>query len=135
MKYIKTLFFIAMLVVCGCSSDTPIAKSFTFIKGSEIEIQRALNTSHPDKELIFVLIEVPESKKDIDFSDFINVILIDSSGKQYTPEKITDVNGAKRDIIAVFNNIPNDTKIKTIKIRALQTIKGTAIRWWSGKLL
>jgi hypothetical protein len=135
MNYLKALFLIAMILVLGCSKDIPISKSFSLAEGSEIEIQRELNTYHPDKELIFDLIEIPESKKDRDFSDFISVLLIDASGKQYMPEKITDINGNKQDIIASFNNIPNGTKIETIKIRALKNLKGTSIRWWSGKLL
>jgi len=122
-------------ILLGCSVDTPIAKSFFLPKGSEIEIQLGINTSHTDKELIFDLIDVPETKKDRDYSDFISVTIMDNSGQKYTPDKISDVNGAKRDIIAIFNKIPKGTKIQTIKIRALQDIKGSGIRWWCGKLL
>lgn len=76
-----------------------------------------------------------QRKIDRDFSDFLSVTLIDNLGQKYTPDKISDVNGAKRDIIAVFNKVPKGTKIQTIRIRALQDIKGSGIRWWSGKLL
>jgi hypothetical protein len=135
MKYITIIFLAAMLILPGCSSDTPITQSFSLAKGSEIEIQREINTSHRDKELIFTLVDVPESKKDRDYSDLISISLIDISGKIYNPEKISDANGARSDIIAVFNNVPNGTEIRTIRIRALQDLKGTGIRWWSGTLL
>lgn len=58
------LLLVLISLLFGCSVDTPVAKSFSLSKGSEIEIQRELNTSHPDKELIFDLIDVPEAKKD-----------------------------------------------------------------------
>jgi hypothetical protein len=135
MRYLKALLLVAILVAFGCSSDTPVYGPFTLTKGSEIEIQLKINTSHRDKELIFTLVDVPESKKDRDYSDRISVSLIDISGKTYIPEKISDVNGAKRDIIAAFNNVPNGTEIRTIRIHALQDLKGTGIRWWSGSLL
>lgn len=134
----KTLFAMTLFscfLIGGCSEDTPIATTFFLPKGSEITLQDELSTWYSDKELIFELTEIPESKKDRDFSDYISVTLTDSSGKKHKPEKIWDINGFRRDIIAVCNNIPKGSKITSVKIVALKDLKGTKIRWWNGKLL
>ena len=135
MKTFLAITLISCILIGGCSKDTPIATTFSLPKGSEITLQDELSTSHSDKELIFELTEIPESKKDRDFSDHISVTLTDASGKTYKPEKIWDINGFRRDIIAVCNNIPKGTKITSVKIVALKDLKGTKIRWWNGKLL
>ena len=64
----------------------------------------------------------------------MNISLTDVNGKTYKPEKIWDVNGSRRDIIAVCTNIPKSTKIKTIKVVALENLKISMIRWWNGRL-
>lgn len=134
-KRLFIIIFIYCLIVSGCSKDTPIATTFNLPKGSEITLQSALSTLHPDKELIFELSGIPNSKNDRDFSDYLSVTLTDVSGKTYRPEKIQDINGSRRDIIAICNNIPKGTKIISVQIIALQDLKGTGIRWWNGKLL
>jgi hypothetical protein len=135
MKTLFTITLISCFLIGGCSKDTPVATNFFLPKGSEITLQDELSTSHSDKELIFELTDIPESKKDRDFSDYISIILTDASGKTYKPEKIWDINGFRRDVIAVCNNIPRGTKITSIKVVALKDLKGTKIRWWTGKLL
>lgn len=134
----KRLFitiFISFLILGGCSKDTPIATTFNLPKGAEITLQSELGTSHPDKELIFELTGIPDSKKDRDFSDYLSVTLTDASGKTYRSEKIWDINGSRREIIAICNNIPKGTKIISVQIVALKDLKGSEIRWWNGKLL
>jgi hypothetical protein len=126
---------ISCLIVAGCSKDIPIAASFSLPKGSEITLQSTLSNSYPDKELIFTLVDIPESKKERDFSDYIGVTFSDASGKTYNPEKIWDINGGRRDIVAVCNNIPKGTIITAVKIVAFKDLKGTGIRWWNGNLL
>lgn len=129
------LHLISLVLLSGCSQEIPLAKNFVFPAGTEITIERSLSTSHADKKLIFDLVDIPDTKKDRDFSDYLNVKLIDTSGKEYNPEKIWDINGMRRDIIADCKNIPKGTKITTIKIRALKGVRGTTIRWWAGKHL
>ena len=128
------LIICCILLVCGCSSNTPIATNFILNKGSEITFHPKISTSYPDKELIFELYGIPETKKHRDFSDYMSITLTDLNGKTYTPEKIWDINGSRRDIIAICNNIPRGTKITTIKIVALQDLKVSKIRWWNGRL-
>jgi hypothetical protein len=135
MKHIFSLLLIIfILLLWGCSTNTPIATNFILNKGFEITFHNQFSTSYPDKELIFELNNIPDSKKDRDFSDYISVTLTDINGKTYTPEKIWDVNGSRMDIIAICNNIPKSTKIITIKIVALKDFKVSEIRWWNGKL-
>lgn len=126
--------FICSLLVWSCSSDTPIATNFTLNKGSEITFHCKINTSYPDKELIFELNDIPESKEDRDFTDYIRVTLSDLNGKTYAPERIWDINGYRKDVIAIYNNIPKGTNIVAIKIVALQDLKISKVRWWNGKL-
>lgn len=133
-KTYQCLIFCCMLIVLGCSSNTPIATNFILNKGSEITFHNKLSTSYPDKELNFELNGIPETKKDRDFSDYISITLVDVNGRTYTPEKIWDINGSRKDIIATCNNIPKGTKITTIKIVALNNLKVLKIRWWNGKL-
>ncbi|MFC1813933.1 hypothetical protein ACFL03_14710 [Thermodesulfobacteriota bacterium] len=123
-----------MLLVWGCSSETPIATNFILNNGSEITFHHKISTSYPDKELIFELSGIPETKKDRDFSDYMDITLTDVNGETYKPEKTWDVNGSRRDIIAICNNIPRGTKITTIKIVALNNLKVLKVRWWNGKL-
>ena len=127
--------FICMLLLWGCSADTLIATNFILNKGSEIIFHNTISTSFPDKELIFELTGIPESKNDRDFTDYISVTLTDINGKTYTPEKIWDINGSRKDVIAICNNIPKRAKINTIKVVALQDLKVSKVRWWNGKLL
>ena len=121
-KTYKCLIFCCMLIVWGCSSDTPIASNFILQKGSEITFRSKISTSYPDKELIFELNGIPETKKDRDFSDYISITLADVSGRTYTPEKIWDINGSRKTIIATCNNIPRGTKITSIKMVALENL-------------
>ena len=130
----RCLIISCILLLWGCSSETPIATNFTLSKGSEITFHHEISTYYPDKELIFELNGIPETKKDRDFSDYLNVSLTDVNGKTYKPEKIWDVSGSRRDIIATCANIPKNTKIKTIKIVALEDLNVSRIRWWNGKL-
>ena len=125
---------ICILLLWGCSSDTPIASNLVLNKGFEITFHHKISTSYPDKELIFEVNDIPASKKDRDFSDHISVTLTDINGKTYTPEKIWDINGSRKDIIAICNNIPKDTDIETVKVVALKDLKVSKIRWWNGKL-
>ena len=128
------LIISCILLVLGCSSNTPIATDLILSKGSEITFYNKIGTSYPDKELIFELNGIPETKEDRDFSDYMNITLTDVNGKTYKPEKIWDINGSRRDIVAVCNNIPRGTRITTIKIVALNNLKVLKIRWWNGKL-
>lgn len=64
----------------------------------------------------------------------LSITLTDVNGKTYKPEKIWDINGSRKDIIAVCNNIPRGTRITNIKIVALNNLKVLKIRWWNGKL-
>lgn len=121
-----------MLIVWGCSSNTPIATNFILNKGSVITFH--VSTSYPDKELIFELNGISETKKDRDFSDYISITLADVNGRSYTPEIIWNINGSRKDIIATCNNIPRGTKITTTKMVALNNLKILKIRWWNGKL-
>jgi hypothetical protein len=77
---------------------------------------------------------IPVPKYDRDFSDFISAELINDKGEIIHPNKIWDINGQKRDVVAFCNNIPKRTHIKQIRIEALQELKGNKIRWWSGSL-
>ncbi len=133
-KTTQFLIFIVMLIIWGCSSNTPIATNLILNKGSEITFHNKISTSYPDKELIFELKGIPDTKKDRDFSDYISITLADVNGRTYTPEKIWDINGSRKDIIATFNNISRGTKIKTIKIVARNNLNVLKIRWWNGKL-
>lgn len=128
------LIICCILLVSGCSSDTPIATNFNLTKDAEITFHKNINTVYPDKELVFELNGIPETKKDRDFSDYISVTLTALNGEAFTPEKIWDVNGSRRDVVATYNNIPEGTKITTIKIVALKDLKVSKIRWWNGKL-
>ena len=133
MKYIHATILFTTLLLAGCSVDTPLATTFVLPKGSEIAFQREISTAHSDKELLFELTDIPESKKDSDFSDYIDVTLTDTSGNSFKPEKILDINGFKRDIVAICRNIPKGKKITTIKIIALKDIKGTRFVGGQGK--
>jgi len=64
----------------------------------------------------------------------MSITLTDLNGKTYTPKNIWDVNGSRRDVIAICNNIPRGTKITNIRVVALQDLKVSKIRWWNGKL-
>jgi hypothetical protein len=81
-----------------------------------------------------VLNGIPETKKDRDFSDYMIITFVDVNGGTYMPEKIWDINGSRRDIIAKSNTIPTGARIIAIKIIALKDLEVSRIRWWSGKL-
>lgn len=84
--------------------------------------------------LYFSMSDVLSTKNDRDFSDFLAVELLDDKGQVFSPEKIWDINGQRRDIVAFCNNIPKGTHIRQIEVKSFKNLKGSRIRWWSGQL-
>lgn len=128
---VLTLFNI--IFISGCSSSTHVADEFQLLAGKSIKIHVEIQSKFTDSGLYFTLRDIPITKKDRDFTDFIDLELLDEQGKSYRPEKIWDINGSKRDIVASFHELPKNTYIKTIKITALQDLDVTNLRWWTGK--
>lgn len=118
----------------SCSSETQIADEFQLSAGESLIINTDIKSKQPYSGLYFTLKGVPETKINRDFTDFINLELIDEQEISYRPQKIWDINGSKRDVVASFNNLPNQVRIKTIKITAVKNLAGSKIRWWTGKL-
>lgn len=128
----------ALIVFClllpGCSQETSLVDDFHVPEGESLYLQTHISVAYPDSGLYFSLSEIPASKQDRDFSSFLNVEFYDNQGHVFRPERIWDINGQRRDIVAFCNNIPQGTRIKQVKIEALRDLKGTRIRWWSGRL-
>jgi hypothetical protein len=122
------------VVLYGCSRETQLAAAFHFPTGSTFSFQTNVSVAYAHSGLYFSLSDIPVAKNDRDFSDFISIELINDKGEIIHPEKIWDINGQKRDVVAFCNNIPKRTHIKQIRIEALQELKGNKIRWWSGSL-
>jgi hypothetical protein len=122
------------LILLGCSQEATLSEEFHTYKGSHLDFQTDMSVANPHSGLYFTLSEVPATKGDRDFSDFLSVELLNERGQLFRPEKIWDINGQRRDIVASFNNIPQGTQIKHVRILALQELQGDKIRWWSGTL-
>lgn len=131
---IASLLFVCLFVLPGCSNEVKIADNFQLPKGADVNIQTDLHATHSHSGLYFTLRGVPEAKKDRDFTDYIRLELFDEKGKSFRPQKIWDINGNRRNIKAICDNIPKGTHIKMIRIVALQNLKGSKIRWWTGEL-
>ena len=130
MFVLLSIFF----ALTGCSNETPIAGNFQLTEGSSINFQTDVKVTYAHSGLYFDLADIPTTKNDRDFSDFLKVELLDDKNKSFQPEKVWDINGQKRNIVAFCNNIPEGTVITKIKIVALQDLQGTKIRWWTGSL-
>ena len=122
------------LTLSGCSDETSLTGDFLIPKGSTKSFQTDVRVSYDHSGLYFSLTEIPATKKDRNFSEFLSIELLDDKGQLFTPEKIWDINGQRRDVVAYCNNIPKGTRIKQIKIKALKKIQGNKIRWWTGDL-
>jgi len=123
-----------VLILFGCSEEVTLASDYYLSQGAQVIYSTDISVSYTHSGLYFELSGVSTSKKDRDFSDFINIILVDENGRTHKPEKIMDINGQRRDIIAYCNNIPKGTRIKQVKIKALRKLQGNKIRWWTGVL-
>jgi hypothetical protein len=136
----KTLTFAlsTLLMFCltlqGCSQEVPLAGDFQIPKGSSLYFQTQMSSTSTHSGVYFSLSDIPVTKKDRDFSDFLSVELFDDKGQVFRPEKVWDVNGGRRDIVATFNSIPRGTQIKQVRVLAFQELQGDKIRWWSGNL-
>ena len=143
MKMLSSKIRVLVLSLCivfgfflhGCSQEASLAGSFHIPEGSSLDFQtdmKVANTSYSG--IYFTLSEIPATKGGRDFSDFLSVELRDDNGQVFHPEKIWDINGQRRDVVASFKNIPIGTRIKQVRIKALQELRGDKIRWWSGNL-
>ena len=132
-RIILTCLTIASTLL-GCSEEVSLTSHFELLQGDQVTYNTDFSVSYTHSGLYFELSEVPSSKKDRDFSDFIKIILIAENGQTHIPEKTMDINGQRRDIVAYCNNIPKGTRIKQVKTKALQELQGNKIRWWTGHL-
>ena len=123
-----------ILVLYGCSEQAVISGSFELSKGASMVLHTDVNVAYTHSGVYFDLIGVSDSKQDRDFADFMSLELLDGKGNAFRPQKIWDINGNKRNIVAFCDNIPTGTNIKTIRVVAHQDLKGTKIRWWTGHL-
>jgi hypothetical protein len=134
LKKIIFIYFIIVSLLSGCSEEVLLTSHFELPQGTQVSYRTDISVSYPHSGLYFELSGVPMSKKDRDFSDFINITLIAENGQMHMPEKTMDINGQRRDVVAYCNNIPKGIRIKQVKIKALQKIQGNKIRWWTGHL-
>jgi len=134
LKKILFKYFIIAFLLSGCSEEVLLASRFELPQGSQVSYRTDIAVSYPHSGLYFELSGIPTSKKDRDFSDFINITFVAENGQTYKPEEIVDINGQRRDIVAYCNNIAEGTRIKQVRIKALQKIQGNKIRWWTGHL-
>ena len=118
----------------GCSEEVSLTSTFELLQGDQVTYNTDISVSYTHSGLYFELSGIPTSKKDRDFSDFIDITFVAENGQTYKPEEIVDINGQRRDIIAYCNNIAEGTRINQVKIKALQKIQGDKIRWWTGNL-
>ena len=134
-KSIINIFaLLSFLLFSSCSSETQIAGQFLLSAGENLTIQTDIKPKYSYGGIYFTLTGIPDSKVDRDYRDFIRLELIDEQNRLYYPEKIWDINGGKRDIVASFYNLPSRIRIKIIKVYAIRDLNGSKIRWWTGEL-
>jgi hypothetical protein len=59
------------LILLGCSQEATLSEEFHTYKGSHLDFQTDISVANPHSGLYFTLSEVPATKGDRDFSDFL----------------------------------------------------------------
>lgn len=136
MRMIPALSTLLTLFIAlpGCSQETVFVEDFYAPQSSTLIFEADVSVAYSNSGLYFSLSEIPPTKNNRDFSDYLSVELLDDKGQVFSPEKIVDINGQRRDIVAFYSNIPKGTHIKQVMVKALKPLKGNRIRWWSGQL-
>lgn len=134
LKKVLFKYFIIASLLLGCSEEVLLTSHFELLQGVQFTYNTDIAASYTHSGLYFELSDIPTAKKDRDFSDFINITFVAENGQTYKPDEIVDINGQRRDIVAYCNNIAKGTRIKQVRIKALRTIQGNKIRWWTGHL-
>jgi hypothetical protein len=116
----------------GCGEEVRLSEDFYFPKDTMITLSTEVSNTYKWSAIHFTLKDIPESKTNRDFSDYLEVTLVDKKNNYYRPYSIEDINGLRKYVDARCDNIPRFTKLVKIKIFAKTEIKGTSIIWSTG---